>query len=128
LLENYKNRLHLELREYPVKKLNYAAASIILLAFLVTTAAAQQDTIYLKNGGLIVGTIIEDNPGSNTSTSSLKIRVASTGYWIVYYSYIEKISGSSKTGRLAGENLLKLPGPRYRIIEMPGKRETDTLL
>jgi len=48
-----------------------------------------QDTVYQKNGEIIVGTIIEDSPGT-----SLRIKLINNNVWLLYYRQIEVVDFS----------------------------------
>jgi hypothetical protein len=79
-------------------------AGMILLAGIVIPSAAQQknDVVYQKDGEIIQGTIISDNPGS-----SLRIRVNGNSVWVIYYSNIDKIDRAVAAGQAVAPDTLR---------------------
>ncbi len=69
-------------------------------------SAAQQknDLVYQKDGEIIQGTILYDNPGS-----SLKIRVDNNSVWTLYYSNIIKIKRAEAISQPRSDSLKQNP-------------------
>lgn len=67
-------------------------ASLLLITFSATTLCAQtmQETVYLKNGSIINGTVIEQVPGQ-----SLKIQTKDGSIFAYQMSEVEKITKST---------------------------------
>jgi hypothetical protein len=89
-------------------QLGFSLSIMVLLACLVIPSAGQQkqDTVYQKDGEIIAGSIIEDNPGF--PEANLKIRVSPHSVWVLYYSNIAKIEGATQGGQSASDNLKKM--------------------
>lgn len=73
---------------------SYLLLSMVVVAFLVIPCLGQknQDTVFQKDGEIIVGHIFEDNHGSN-----LKIRIDSQGVLLLNYNSIQKINRVPKS-------------------------------
>ena len=69
----------------------YFLCFVALSSCLVFPALGRQnqDTVYQKNGEIIVGTIIEDSPGN-----SLRIKLINNNVWLLYYRQIEVVDFS----------------------------------
>ena len=76
----------------------FSVVCTVMFALLVVPSAGQQkqDTIYQKDGKIIIGTIVEDIPNS-----TIKIRVDIHSIWTLYYSDIEKIAHAPAGGQSA---------------------------
>lgn len=85
-------------------QLRRVLTGIVLLAGLAIPSAAQQknDVVYQKDGEIIQGTIISDNPGS-----SLRIRVNGNSVWVIYYSNIDKIERAAAVNQAAPPDTLR---------------------
>ena len=95
-------------KDHGMLNLRFSLAIMMLLACLAVPSAGQQmqDTVYQKDGEIIAGSIIEDNPAF--PEANLKIRVGSHTVWVLYYSNIAKIKGATQGGQSASDNLKKM--------------------
>lgn len=96
----------------------------ILLAFIVISIGAfaqnnMRDVVYLKNGGITKGIIIEQVPNQ-----SLKIQTADGSVFVYKFSEIEKIS---KEGIQPNVNTGATMAPNYNVIGGPIERNGGSI-
>jgi hypothetical protein len=79
-----------------MRKLGNVPLKIMILSFFAIPCLGQknEDTVFQKDGEIIVGTIVEDN-----HPSTLKIKIDSQGVLLLNYSDIQKVSRVPKSGQ-----------------------------
>ncbi|NWJ50171.1 MAG: hypothetical protein HXX14_04845 [Bacteroidetes bacterium] len=96
----------------------------VLLTIVATAQNKPTSTVYLKNGSVIKGRIIENNP-----QESVKIQTADKSIWVFKNAEVEKIdTTSSLTKTPQGEPLFSLKKGYFtqaQIELMPSKKKSD---
>jgi len=101
--------------------------SILLISVVTATLSAQQvlvDVVYLKNGSIIKGTIIEQVPGE-----TIKLKTADGSIFVYNMSEIKKITKEqvNNNSRNYDKNVVSMMRYQNEISSLQGRKRIDLL-